>query len=122
MIFYFDNIGFNNNDRKTCEGIDIPIKIIKFNKELFSSFIYQHFNYCISIGEFPNELKQADVIPAYKRLNVIKLTIDKLVYLTFQKFMRNLFIINFMNTLVINNFLVNVNFIRGIVLNKVFWL
>ena len=95
---------------------------MKFNKELFSSFICQHFNYCISIGEFPSELKHADVIPAYKRLNVIKLTIDKLVYLTFQKFMRNLFIINFMNTLVINNFLVNVNFIRGIVLNKVFWL
>ena len=55
------------NVRKTCEGSDIPTKIIKLNIDLFSSFICQNFNYCISIGKFPNELKHADVIPVHKK-------------------------------------------------------
>ena len=53
--------------RKSCQGSDIPTKIIKLNIDLFNSFICQHFNYCISIGEFPNELKRADVIPVHKK-------------------------------------------------------
>ena len=55
------------NVRKTCQGSDIPTKIIKLNIDLFSSFICQNFNYCISIGKFPNELKHADVIPVHKK-------------------------------------------------------
>ena len=38
----------------------------------------------------------------------------------FQQFTRKLFIINFMNTSMINIFLVNVDFVGGIVLNTVF--
>ena len=57
----------NRNVRKTCQGSDIPAKIIKLNIDLFSSFICQNFNYCISIGKFPNELKHADVIPVHKK-------------------------------------------------------
>ena len=72
----FRNIIKNLNVRKTCQGSDIPTKIIKLNIDLFSSFICQYFKYCISIGEFPNELKHADVIPVHKkRMNVIKITI-----------------------------------------------
>ena len=37
----------NLNVRKTCQGSDIPTKIIKLNIDLFSSFTCQHFNYCI---------------------------------------------------------------------------
>ena len=52
---------------------------------------------------------------------MIKLAIGLLVYFpSFEKFMRKLFIINFMNTLIINFFLVNVDFVRNIVLNTVF--
>ena len=66
------------NVRKTCQNSDIPTKIIKRNIDLFSSFICQQFNYCISIGEFPNELKHAGVIPGHKkRINVIKLAISQ---------------------------------------------
>ena len=73
-IFSFINTSLNV--RKTCQGSDIPTKIIKLNIDLFSSFICQYFKYCISIGEFPNELKHADVIPVHKkRMNVIKITI-----------------------------------------------
>ena len=57
----------NLNVRKTCQGSHIPTKIIKLNINLFSSFICQNFNYCISMAKFPNELKHADVIPVYKK-------------------------------------------------------
>ena len=129
-IFSFKNTNENEvrkiiknlNLRKTYQGSDTPTKIIKFNIDLFSSFISQHFKYCISIGEFPNELKHADVIPIHKkRINVTKLIIGQKVYFQiFQTFMRKLFIINFMNTLMINFFLVNVDFARDIVLSSVF--
>ena len=57
----------NLNVRKTCQGSGIPTKIIKLNIDLFSSFICQNFNYCISIVKFPNELKHADVIPVHNK-------------------------------------------------------
>ena len=48
-----------------------------------------------------------------KRINVIKLTIGQLVYFqTFQILMRKLFTINFANTLIINFFLANVDFLK----------
>ena len=53
----------NPNVRKTCQCSDIPTKIIKLKIDLFSSFICQYFNYCVSIGVFTNELKHADGIP-----------------------------------------------------------
>ena len=89
MIFNFKNTNENEvhkitkslNVRKTCKGIDIPTKIIKLNIDLFSSFICQHFNNCISTDEFSNELKHADVILVHtKKDRVIKLTIGQLVY------------------------------------------
>ena len=59
--------------RKFCQGCEIPAKIRKFNIDLFCSFIFQHFNYCIITGEFSNELKHAEVIPVQKKwINVIK--------------------------------------------------
>ena len=47
---------------KFCQGYEIPTKITKFNINLFRSFIFRHFNYCISTGEFSNELKHAEAI------------------------------------------------------------
>ena len=46
---------------------DTSTKIIKFNSDTFSSLIYQQFNYCIDKGEFPNDLKHADIVPVYKK-------------------------------------------------------
>ena len=37
------------------------------NKDIFANFITDHFNYCIAYGEFPDELKHADVIPVHKK-------------------------------------------------------
>ena len=35
------------------------------NKDTFADFITDHFNYCIAYGEFPDELKHAEVIPVH---------------------------------------------------------
>ena len=78
----------------------------------------------MSIGEFLSNVTHEIVIPVHKkRINVIKLTIGQSVYFqTFQKFMRKLFRINFMNISIANCFLANVDFVRYIVLNTVFLL
>ena len=55
----------NLNVRKTFQGSDI--RNHKINLDLFSSFTCRHSNYCISIGEFPNELKHADITPVHTK-------------------------------------------------------
>ena len=57
----------NLNVAKTCQANDIPTKIIKINKDIFANFITDHSNYCIANGEFPDELKNADVIAVDKK-------------------------------------------------------
>ena len=52
---------------KCSQVKDIPTKVIKINKDTFANFITDHFNYCIANGEFPDELKHADVIPVHKK-------------------------------------------------------
>ena len=54
------------NVAKTCQVNDIPTTVIKMNKDIFTNFITDHFNYCIAYGEPPNELKHA-VIPVHKK-------------------------------------------------------
>ena len=47
------------------------------NSDILAKFIHKHFNYCIGRGEFPNELKQAELVPVHKKaVNVTKKTID----------------------------------------------
>ena len=57
----------NLNVAKSCQINDIPTKVIKMNKNIFANFIMDHFSYCIAYGEFPDELKQAEVIPFHKK-------------------------------------------------------
>ena len=49
----------NLNVAKSCQINDIPTKVIKMNKDIFATFITDHFNYCIAYGEFSDELKHA---------------------------------------------------------------
>ena len=58
----------NNLDTsKATQQGDIPTKIIKDNKDLFSYFISANFNNAVNKGVFPNELKQADIKRIYKK-------------------------------------------------------
>ena len=51
----------------TCRVNDMPRKVIKINKDIFFNFITDHINYCTAYGEFPDELKHADVIVVDKK-------------------------------------------------------
>ena len=52
--------------KKVCPDGDIPGKLIKMNEDIFSRLIFQNFNQSYVNGEFPQCLKQAEVIPVYK--------------------------------------------------------
>ena len=60
------------NNKKSCQTSDTPTNIIILNIDIFSNLIYKHFNYCIDKGEFPNDLKHADIVPVYKKKHPVK--------------------------------------------------
>ena len=57
----------SSNIRKSCQATDISTKVIKLNSDILAKFIHKHFNCCIDIGEFPNELKHAELVPVHKK-------------------------------------------------------
>ena len=57
----------NLSIKKTSQTLDIPVKIIKENKDLISYFVYNNFNNALSSSQYPNGLKYADVTPVFKK-------------------------------------------------------
>ena len=51
----------------TCQENDIPVKIIKPHKDIFSYFIHHNFNNPVYSSVFPSEMKKADIIPIHKK-------------------------------------------------------
>ena len=56
-----------NLDKKTCQENDIPVKIIKSHKDMFSYFIHHNFNNSLCSSIFPSELKKTDILPIHKK-------------------------------------------------------
>ena len=54
------------NTKKACPDGDVPVKLIKINEDIFSRMVFQNFNQSIVNGEFPQCLKQAEIIPIFK--------------------------------------------------------
>ena len=58
----------NKLDReKTCQEHDIPVKLIKSNKDIFSQFISHNFINSLFSSNFPSNLKAADILPTHKK-------------------------------------------------------
>ena len=58
----------NKSDRKKAfQEHDIPVKLIKSNKDLFSHFIYHNYNNSLFSSNFPSNLKVADILPTHKK-------------------------------------------------------
>ena len=55
------------NGKKACQEHDIPVKLIKSNKDLFSHFIYHNFNNSLFSSNFPSNLKAADILLTHKK-------------------------------------------------------
>ena len=57
----------NIDSKKATQHGDIPVRIIKENKFIFSKVLSEIFNFHIDSNTFPNGLKKADIIPIYKK-------------------------------------------------------
>ena len=55
------------DDQKACQEHDVPVKLIKLNKDLFSHFICHNFNNSLFSSNFPSNLKAADILPTHKK-------------------------------------------------------
>ena len=55
------------NIKKACPDGDLLVKLIKMNEDIFSRLIFQNFNQSLINGEFPHCLKQAEIIPVFKK-------------------------------------------------------
>ena len=53
---------------KTCQGTDIPTKILKENADIFSDFLLAYYNVSVvKSSKFPSILTLADIIPVFKK-------------------------------------------------------
>ena len=52
---------------KACQDTDISSKIIKENPDIFANFLHSSFNTSVTNLEFPSVLKQANVVPVFKK-------------------------------------------------------
>ena len=55
------------DNKKACQESDIPVKTIKDNIDIFSEFLFHNFSNLIFDATFHSELKNADVIPVFKK-------------------------------------------------------
>ena len=57
------------SELKNGKSSDIPITVIKKTSDIISPILALHFNYLMSIGKFPDELKLGKITPIYKKDN-----------------------------------------------------
>ena len=53
--------------RKACQDTDVPSKIVKMNSDIFADFLHQDFNGNIATSVFPQNLKNANITPLFKK-------------------------------------------------------
>ena len=57
----------NLNSKKATPKGDIPVKILKWNSDIIAPALTECYNQNIKNSAFPNELKNADISPVYKK-------------------------------------------------------
>lgn len=79
-----------NPQKSYYQKNNIPLRILRERRKVLSNFLQKPENNATS-GEFPGNLKLADVAPVFKKKNPwIKQVIDKLVfYQQFRKTLKN---------------------------------
>ena len=73
--FYFEYTSFDQtlkelekpDPKKTSQMNDIPVKVIKENKDIVAFFIHHNFNNSLSSSTFPTALKYADFKPVFQK-------------------------------------------------------
>ena len=62
-----DQVILNLGTKKASQEKDIPMKIIRENKDIFSLHISSYINDSMTNGSFPDHLKNADIKPIHKK-------------------------------------------------------
>ena len=57
----------NISSKKAAPKGDIPVKILKWNSDIIAPVLTECYNQNIKNSTFPNELKNADISPVYKK-------------------------------------------------------
>ena len=108
---------------KASQSSDIPIKVLKENRDIFSNFLCNSFNNSIKLSTFPEIIKHADITPLYKKgkndikgnyrpvsiLPNLSKIFEKCMFEQMSQFFEN----------IIRN--INVSFGRVLVTTNVFW-
>ena len=105
--------------KKTCQEHDIPVKLIKSNKDLFSHFIYHNFNNSLFSSNFPSNLKAVDILPTHKKKD--KSDIENYRPISILPRLSKICMTKCINTLI--KFFLNTNavFIKVIIQNIFYW-
>ena len=61
----------NIDSSKAYQKNNIPPKVLKDNADVLSSFIHDNINQNINKGKFPDNLKNADITPIFKKFDCI---------------------------------------------------
>ena len=64
------------NNKKAFQASDIPVKVIKENRDLIAYFILHDINKALSCSEYPTSLRYADITPIFKKDDKADKTID----------------------------------------------
>ena len=54
-------------DKKASQTSNIPVKIVKENRDLIAYFILHNLNNALSCSEYAASLKHADITPIFKK-------------------------------------------------------
>ena len=74
----------NIDSKKATQQCDIPVRIIKENKFMFSKILSEMFHFYIDNNTFPNGLKKTDIKLFIRKMILLKkLIIDPLVFYQF---------------------------------------
>ena len=112
---------FQNLDpKKATQKDDIKTNLLKKNVDLFAKYTCDDISDSIRSSKFPNELKQAEIIPAQKSQSFLSKIIDLSVsFQMFLRFMKGACTIKYQLILNISFLDISVVFARVIVLNCV---
>ena len=69
------------NSKKATPNGDIPVKVLKWNSDIIAPVLTECFNQNIKNSTFPDEMKNADISPVYKKKAfMVSQIIDQLVF------------------------------------------
>ena len=98
LVFKFSQIDIEEvkksfeslNSRKAEQKDDIKTNLLKKNVDLFEKYTCDYINGSIRSSKFHNELKQAGIVPAYKKSQgfvkkIIDLSVSSQMFIRFMK-------------------------------------